>query len=301
MAFVEHWDRLGYFLHWEASSLLPLLAIPALAGLVVRRRRGAPSEPGPWPKGAGLLLLAWVLPALAFYLLVFDGWERGPIGYVLTLLPSLYLAAVLLADHGMRRLSAAQQPALGRVVAALSIVVLLVPMPALARDGGRLIEAEARAHDEWAEAWQRLEADYPSNDTAILTWQSWSHVEWYFPSHLAWTYFPSYRVPGQTDWALLFAMRHHEQEGRFIDMYLEGPGRPEHPIPDWVETIVVFDFQLAGELGEPRRLDPGIAVTEGQLSNGWRILVLHPDDAHPTVESLFTPEALGQGARQAAP
>ena len=301
VALRDHWDRLAYFLHWEAASLLPLLAVPVLAGLVVRRRRMAPAEAGPWPRGAGLFLVAWLLPAIAFYLLVFDGWERGPIGYVLTLLPGLYLAAVLLADHGLRRLSAAQGPALGRAVAALSILVLLLPMPALARDAGRLIDSEAHAHDSWTQAWQQLEVDHPPDRTAILTWQSWSHVEWYFPDHLAWTYFPSYRVPGETDWALVFAMRHHGHEDRFIDMYLEGPGRPEHPIPDWVETIVVFDFQLAGENGEARRLDPALAVAEDRLSNGWRVLLVHPDEGHPTVESLFAPDALGEGSREAAP
>ena len=92
-------------------------------------------------------------------------------------------------------------------------------------------------------------------------------------------------------------MRHHEQEGRFIQMYEQGPGRPAHPIPANIRTIVVFDFQLAGENGEARRLDPAVNVTEAHLPSGWRILVLHPDAAHPTVESLFTADALGRGAR----
>jgi hypothetical protein len=295
-ALQEHWDRLAYFLHWETASLLPMLAVPVLVGLVVRHRREAPAEAGPWPAGAGTLLLVWLTPALAFYLLVFDGWERGPIGYVLTLLPGVYLVSVLAADQGLRRLAAAQAPALRRVATAMAILVLLLPMPVLARESSDLIDREVRAHDEWTAAWQGLEAEYPANETAILTWQSWSHVEWYFPEHLAWTYFPSYRVPGQTDWALVFAMRHHEHEGRFIDLYMAGPGQAEHPIPEWVRTIVVFDFQLAGENGEARRLDPAINVTEAHLASGWRILLLHPDDAHSTVESLFTAEALGRTA-----
>jgi hypothetical protein len=294
VAFTEHWDRLAFFLHWEAGFLLPTLALLAGAGWLVRRRRRAPEEPGPWPPGAGLLLAAWLAPALLFYLLVFDGWERGPIGYVLTLLPGLYAGGVLLADHGLRRLAGAQRtPAMARGLGAVGLVLLLLPLPSLAAQANHLVDGEARAHDRWAEAWQRLESDYSPDDTAILTWQSWSHVEWAFPDYLAWTYFPSYKVPGQTDWALVFAMRHHEQEGRFIEMYMEGPGRPDHPIPPEVRTIVLFDFQLAGENGEPRRLDPAVAVEESHLSNGWRVLLVHPDAAHPTVESLFTPEAFG--------
>ena len=94
-------------------------------------------------------------------------------------------------------------------------------------------------------------------------------------------------------------MRNHEDEAPFIPMVMAGPGsRPEHPIPAGIETIVVFDFQLAGEGGEERRLDPSVDVAEAFLADGWRILVVHPDGKHPTVESLFTPEALGEGARR---
>lgn len=296
-AFAEHAERLAFFLHWETATVLPFALVLALAGLAVRARLAAPAEPGPWPAGTGLFLAAWIGPAVAFYLLVFDGWERGPIGYVLSILPALYVVAALLADHGLRRLAAAQRPQLRRAVVALSFPLLLLPLPTLVSDGNDLIAFEAEAHDEWAARWQGLEAEYPADSTALLTWQSWSHVKWYFPDHLAWTYFPTYEVEGKTDWALVFAMQHHEDEGRFIEMYFEGPGRPEHPIPAHIERIVVFDFQLAGEGGATRRLDPAINVTEEFLADGWRLLAFDVDPAHPTVESLFTPEALGHGAR----
>jgi hypothetical protein len=292
----EHVERLAYFLHWEAALAI-VVAVAVLLGVAVRRRGRAPAERGPWPAGAGPLLAAWLAPALLFYLLVFDGWERGPIGYVLTVLPGLYLAGVLAADHGLRRLAASQPPRLAALARALGLLFLLAPLPGLAADAGELVDGEAHAHDRWTAMWQQLEVDHPANETAILTWQSWAHVQWYFPDHLAWTYFPSYDVPGTTDWALVFAMQDHEHEGRFIEMYEEGPGRPEHPIPGHVRTIVLFDFQLAGENGEARRLDPALELEESTLSNGWRILLVRPDAAHPTVESLFTAEALGEGAR----
>lgn len=295
-AFAEHAERLAYFLHWETDALLPWCAALALAGLVAARLRGAALGPA-WPPGAGAFLAAWLLPATLFYLLVFDGWERGPIGYVLSLLPGVYALAVLLADQGATRLLGAL-PRLPRdAMRAMATVALLVPGPALLLDGHDLIAREAEAHDEWAARWQALEDEYPPETTAILAWQSWAHVKWHFPDHLAWTYFPTYEVEGKTDWALVFAMRHHEDEGRFIELYQEGPGRPAHPLPDWVETIVLFDFQLAGEGGEGRRLAPDVAVREAQLADGWRILVVDVDGAHPTVESLFTAEALGEGAR----
>lgn len=288
----EHVGRLAYFLHWEAGLAIVVVAA-VLIGVAVRQRGAAPSEPGPFPVGVARFLVAWLAPALLFYLVVFDGWERGPVGYVLTVLPGLYIVGVLAADHGLRRLAASQPVRLAPLVRALSLIVLLVPLPGLAADAGKLVEGEAHTHDRWTEAWQRLEVDHPANETAILTWQSWAHVEWYFPEHLSWTYFPSYRVPGTTDWALVFAMQHHEHEGRFIEMYEQGPGRAEHPVPPHIKTIVLFDFQLAGEGGERRRLDPALEVNEERLSNGWRILLVRPDAAHPTVESLFTPAALG--------
>jgi hypothetical protein len=242
-------------------------------------------------------MVAWLAPALVVYLLVFDGWERGPIGYVLTLLPGLYVGALLLADHGVRRLSAAQRLPHRRAIAALALPLLLLPLPGLAAQGDALIAKEAHAHDVWSKEWQQVATEYPANTTAILDWQSWAHVRWYFPDHVVWTYFPTYKVPGKTDWALIFRSQHHEDEAPFIAMYMQGPGRAEHPIPATITTIVVFDFQLAGENHESRRLDPALNVTEAHLADGWRILVLHPDAAHPTVESLFTPEALGKGAR----
>jgi hypothetical protein len=294
-AFGEHVDRLAWFLHWETGLLLPLFGFVALLGVLVRRRGAAPMEPGPWRAGASVFLAAWLAPAFLFYLLVFDGWERGPLGYVLTVLPGVYVIAVLLGDHGLRRLAAAQPARLRPILGAFAVVVLLVPFPVLSADADDLVAQEVQAHDGWTAHWQRAIGSLPTNETAILTWQSWAHVQWYFPDNLAWTYFPSYRVPGEDPWALVFAMQDHRLEDRFITMYDEGPGRPDHPIPANVRTIVLFDFQLAGEGGEQRRLAPELQVEEVDL-DGWRALVIHPDAEHRTVESLFSPAALGAGA-----
>lgn len=300
-ALVEHIERLAYFLHWEARLLLPVTSLLILAGWLVGRSGRARIVPGPWPTSVPLFALAWLGPATLFYLLVFNGWERGPLGYVLTLLPGLYALLVLGADHGVRRIASSLPPVAARALAVLALPLLLVPLPGLVVDGHELIQSEVAAHDDWARRWQQLDAEYPAHSTAILVWQSWAHVKWSFPDHLAWTYFPTYQVEGKTDWALVFAMQHREDEGRFIEMYQQGPGRPPHPIPDHVNTIVLFDFQLAGEGGAVRRLHPDLAVHEAHLADGWRILLVHPDERFPTVESLFAPEALGHGARATLP
>jgi hypothetical protein len=280
----EHWDRLLYFLHWD--WLVLLLGAAALA-LLPARKAGRP-----WPRGAGLVLAAWLVPVTLFYLLVFDGWDRGPIGYVLTLLPALYAAAALAADAALRTWKTPTLPS-RRALAAVGLLLVLVPLAGLAQGSRDLVRDEAQAHDAWAASWQGLAAAYPANHTAILAWYSWAHVEWAFPDHLAWTYFPSYKVPGKTDWALFFSMQHHEQEAPFIAKYVAGPGQLEHPIPATITTIVVFDFQLAGENGSDRKLDPALNVTEARLPDGWRILLFHPDAAHPTIESCFTKAARG--------
>lgn len=299
VAFEEHLERLAFYLHWDAAVFLPVMAALALVGVLVHRRGDAPKALAAWPSGAGLFMAVWLAPCLLFYLVVFNGWDRGPIGYVLTLLPGLYALAVLLADHGLRRLEGAQNPQMRPAAAAVAVVLLLLPVPNLHRQADELIAFEAGNHDEWARRWQQLEAEYPADSTAILTWQSWAHVKWSFPDHLAWTYFPTYEVEGKTDWAILFAMQHHEDEEPFIPMVMADPAaRPDHPIPEGIDTIVVFDFQLAGEGGQARRLDPELNVTEAFLADGWRILLVHPGEEHPTVESLFTPEALGEGARR---
>lgn len=286
----EHWDRLLYFLHWD--WLVLLLGAAALATLFALRRSGRAARP--WPRHAGLLLLVWVLPVTLFYLLVFDGWDKGPIGYVLTLLPALYLAAVLVAEAALRALAPpAPTPAARRAWTGVGAVLLLVPLAGLVQGSHDLVRDEVQAHDQWAAAWQGLAASYPPDHTAILAWYSWAHVEWSFPDYLAWTYFPSYKVPGKTDWALFFSMQHHEQEAPFIAKYVAGPGQSEHPIPANITTVIVFDFQLAGENGSDRKIDPTIPIEEAHLPSGWRILLVHPDAKHPTIESCFTAAARG--------
>jgi len=282
----EHWDRLLYFLHWDW-----LVGSLALAAVILLAWKGRLK--GVLPRGAGLLLLAWIMPVTLFYLLVFDGWDLGPIGYILTLLPALYILAILLGDAALSRLEARwPRP---RAWAAVGVLLVLVPLAGLAQGSSDLVDDQAVAHDKWAAEWQQLATAYPANHTAILTWYSWAHVEWSFPDHLAWTYFPSYKVPGHTDWALFFSMQHHEQEAPFIAKYVAGPGQPEHPIPANITTIIVFDFQMAGENGSPRLLDPAINVTQAFLPDGWRVLLFHPDVGHPTVESCFTAAARGLG------
>ncbi|HET6399305.1 MAG TPA: hypothetical protein VFH47_07105 [Candidatus Thermoplasmatota archaeon] len=295
-ALVEHAQRMRHFLQWEVAWLLPLLAVAAAVLLV--RPLWTP-RPRLLPPHASVLAAVWLLPCTLFYLLVFNGWDLGPLGYILTLLPGVYvLAAIVLVAAGrqaVRWLLPTLRPA-----AAVGLALLLaVPAAGLHAESRRLVASEAHAHDRWTEAWSALPQAFPPEETAILVWHSWAHVKWYFPEYLAWTYFPSYRVEGQTDWALFFAMHGRRDEQPFIEKYAAGPGQPEHPVPGHVRQVVVFDFQLAGE-GAERRLRPEVDVREAWLPNGWRVLHFAPVEGFGTIEAHFTPDALGAAATPTA-
>jgi len=286
VAWDEHAWRLGYFLRAERSHLLPLLLILLLllgAAAVARRVR----PPSPLPRGVPAFLLAWTLPSLAFYLVVFDGWDRGPLGYALVFLPAVYALVGWLASAAWAALPLPDVRALHRWGAVGLAFVLLTPLPALHQDAERLRLDEIVAHDEWARGWDKIRAAYPPNETAILVWYSWAHVKWYFEDYLTWVYFPSYDVRGEDPWILVWQMQHREDERPFTEAYLSGPqGDPPHPIPSTIRTVVVFDFQLAGENGAQRRIDPAVNVSEAWAQD-WRLLVFHPDASRPAIEDYL--------------
>lgn len=296
-AWDPHWMRFALYLDAETHVLLPsavLVVVVAVVALVARvaaaGRTGFPRPSAP----AVAWLLLWIAPPVAFYLLVFDGWDKGPDGYILCVLPAIYLAFGWLADAAWRVCRAAYAGAgptwqtwVGRVAAVGIVVLCVVPGAGLAARWQPMHDREVRDHEAWAQGWAGLPAAFPPSDTAIVTSYSWAHVKWSFPQYTVWSYLRIPVGPG-SPWALTLESHNHTDDVGFYTAHEQGPTGRSHAVPAAIRHVVVFDFQLAGENGGPRELRPEVQVREAHLPNGWRILVFDTDAAHPTVESYFT-------------
>jgi hypothetical protein len=289
----DHAARLGFYLRSESEAFLPVLALVAAFVGATRWRAGPARMP---PTRLVPFFVLWITPSLLFYLLVFSGWDRGPTGYILVLLPALYAGAILLLDHVVK---AAQDrprhPWVAKGSVAAVPILLVLSGPILLSAWGPWVEDEVRAHDEWAMAWEGLREEFPSNETAILTFYSWYHVKWYFPEYVTWGYFPIPRGQQPPDWFLVLETRNHRDDVLYYDAHARGPDQTEHPVPSWVRRVVIFDFQLAGEGGETSRLREDVNVEEASLSNGWRLLYFEPLPEAATIEKHLRPLASQAG------
>ncbi len=287
-AFVDHVQRLSYFLQHEAPlvpilAALCLLAVPAYFSLTRTQRAQALG----WPSGTPTFLAAWLLPALAFYVFVFNGWQKGPVGYVLMLLPGVYAVAAWIPDAAVRSFElATPSPTLRQGAAWVALPLLLAPAPFIADGTEPYLDQEVRDHDGWLASWSEIRSEFPPNETALLAWYSWAYAKWYFPDYVLWSYLPV-QGHGRPDWILTLESRDHVDDVPYYEAHFPETELAEHPIPPNIRRIVLFDFQLAGENEAVPRLVEDVDVKEAYLSNGWRILYFETGTDHPTVESHF--------------
>ncbi|MEA3202728.1 MAG: hypothetical protein QOI63_394 [Thermoplasmata archaeon] len=282
-AVADHAGRLGYYLHWDAFGWLLCLLVAGIAALLVGR---PVAEPGarPW-----LLLAVWVLPAALFYALVFSGWDRGPLGYALVLLPALWAAAAFAVDAAFSAWRASSaHPRLSRWAPVGAALCLLLPVPGLAVAALDLHQREVAGHDAWMEAWSRLPATYPPTNTTILGSYSWAFAAWQFANYTVWGVKPV-GPHGRADWDSLVQARGREVDQDWYRVRAGPPPGTRHPIPNGTQNVVLFDFQFAGENGGPRTLRPDVQVEERFLPSGWRILLFHPDPGRPAIEDYLVP------------
>lgn len=278
-AWQDHWGRLLHFLHFDLPVAVTLLGVAAGAAATALVRRSRPR----WglPKGLPLLLALWLVPAFLFYLLVFDGYGKGPLGYVLVVLPGLYAIAALVAEGSVRHWLAPPRAAWG------AALLLLLPAPFLAAGWSPLVAQEVSDHDDWSAHWQQLETAFPANGTAIVASYSWAHVKWYFPDYITWSPLDIQPERGRSGWPHMLQTQHREDDVPYYGAYLPGAVIHNHTVPAAIRHVVLFDFQLAGENGGTRMLGDEVQVREGHLADGWRILYFDTDRLHPTIESYF--------------
>lgn len=282
-AFTDHAMRLRFYLHFDEPVWW--LAASALVALFVLARKDA-YKALRWPTGLATLLAAWLLPSLTFFLLVFDGWDKGPTGYVLVLLPGLYMIVGLLVDASLRLI---ERGAHWRRPAGVAVVpVALLVVGSLHAGWPVLLHNEVESHDAWIESWGHLRATLPPDNTTILARYSWAYAKWYFPDYVLWSYLPVEGHDGPS-WLLTLETRDHEDDIRYYDAHYQHAGVGPHTVPASAQNIVVMDFQLAGENGGTRRIAGDVDIREARLDNGWRVLLFHPTANRTTIESYFRP------------
>jgi hypothetical protein len=167
---------------------LGLLALPlavSVARSALRARRGAVIRPDRLVTG----LLLWILPALAFYALV----HIGEWGYVLSVLPALFLAAGLALERAVPVRPTRRWATAGVAAVVLPAAFFLSGNGASAAiAGGADFSAAALAgHDAAIRARvEYVRRQFPVTGTVILARDDYQLVRYYLPEYRAWSWDP---------------------------------------------------------------------------------------------------------------
>jgi hypothetical protein len=271
-AVADNVHRLASYVPVELPFLIVLLVL-ALASLPAWWRHRPPAP-------ATAFLAAWLLPPLAFFVLVYAGWPVYPSGYVLALVPAVAVATAA-ALAAMARALAAEGPAPAKAVALLALVVA-APMPAAWAASWPAAVSGQREADAYAASWWALERDYPANETALLTYYGWFWCRLDHPDYLSWGTLPSMDDAGRV-WVQVAEARHLRDDRPALADALDGHDDPQHAIPPWVKHVVVV-------YGPPSRqvtdvLKPGVPREDRVLESGLRVTVVDPAP-YGTVEQM---------------
>lgn len=135
----------------------------------------------------GTFFLLWVVPGLLVYLT----WIIGDWGYVLSILPALYVLCAALLE---RALGAARGPALA-AWRGMAIVVLVVAGVSFVFLPGRWSQAMLAAHDHDTSARVAyIRATFPADRTVVLAREDYQQVRYYLGEYGALLYDPARAV-----------------------------------------------------------------------------------------------------------
>lgn len=279
-ALQENLQRLELFVHWQILWMLPVAAIIVAIGLLAGRR---PSWKRPTWSGPFTFFAVWLLPAILFFMTVYSGYHEGPSGYILVVLPG-----VLLAVCGACAWTLARTPWRSQAVAALATVALLVSVGGLAAHRYDVADVGYKDHDTWAEAWSHLPESFPPENSSIVALWNFAYVWENFPEYTSYNFRPLGEGP-EADAAGVFVQVAHDREAT-PDWYSHEQTKdgPPHSLPNGTKHLVLFDFQLAGENGGPRRVYGDLIVREAFLPNGWRVLVVDTQPDRPNLEDYLS-------------
>ncbi len=177
---------LSYNLRFTALALgWGLFAVGVLlAGLLIAPALHWARRPRPIRIGErGAFFLLWIGPALVVYL----AWIIGDWGYILSILPALYVLCAVLLERALGR---ARGPALAawRALATVTVVAAAVAFLFLP---GRWNQAMLFAHD--SSTWARvvyIRAHFEPDRTVLLAREDYQQARYYLGEYRTWLYDP---------------------------------------------------------------------------------------------------------------
>lgn len=174
-------DALAHNLAFTAAALgwglLPFAVILAALGigpLLMRRARGGP--PG------GAFFPFWILPAVLFYVTV----HIGEWGYVLSILPGLYVLVAALLERPVAAMSTVR-PGWKVAGALVALAPALVFLLGTDRFSAYALDRHNRAV---AARVAYTRAHFPPERTIVLAREDYLRVRYYLPEYRAWYYDP---------------------------------------------------------------------------------------------------------------
>ena len=159
-----------YAITWGLGPFaVPVVALTLIVGYRAIRRRGSSI------RQPQLLLVAWIIPAIVLYVVL----HIGEWGYVLSILPALYVVAAMAIDRGPRVPEAAR-----RAVFAAS---LIAPALVFATSSAPFSAAAIAQHDwELAARVNYVRAHYPANTTLLIAREDFLLIRYYLPEYRTW-------------------------------------------------------------------------------------------------------------------
>jgi uncharacterized membrane protein (UPF0136 family) len=260
-------NHAAWLLH-HARGEAPFFALLAAACVVATLRVRGSMERRPVA-----FLAAWLLPGLAFYLLVYAGWPVYADGYLMALLPG---AAVLAALATRALVAAVQGDGVPRAAQAvgLGLVFLIAVQPTTWLGQWPEAMADARRAEAWEDSLRGFEDEFPVNETAIVSFYGAQWTMLRHPDHLLWSLY----VYGGDDGLVHTHVRQSvgtQGDPAFFEAARTGIDAPRHPVPDRVQRIVLIE----GHPFDPMAplLVPGVETHETQIAGGRTVTWVYAD------------------------
>jgi hypothetical protein len=159
-----------YAITWGLGLFaIPVFALALIVGYrAIRSRRSGLGQPQ-------LLLMAWIVPAIVLYVLL----HIGEWGYVLSILPALYVVAAMAIDRGPRLPQGARRSAFA--------ASLFAPALVFATSSAPFSGAAIALHDwELASRVDYVRAHYPASTTLLIAREDFLLIRYYLPEYQTW-------------------------------------------------------------------------------------------------------------------
>jgi hypothetical protein len=158
-----------YAIAWGLGLFaLPVLALALIVGYRAIRRRGRVGEPQ-------LLLLAWIVPAIVLYVAM----HIGEWGYVLSILPGLYVVAAIAIDRTPPLPHVARRSVFAAILFAPALVFTTSAAP---------FSAAAIARHDWelSSRVSYVREHYSPSSTLLIAREDLLQIRYYLPEYPAW-------------------------------------------------------------------------------------------------------------------